>query len=66
MRPFPQQEAIGQRRAVIREEWFRCEDDHGALGPLFSQGLSGSRTGEPTADEQEIDYLMIPETFPHF
>ena len=55
MRLLPQQKALGERWAMIREEWLRGENGHGALGSLFSQGLGGGRTGQPTADEQEID-----------
>ena len=54
-RLLAQQEALGERRAMIREERFRGDDGHGAISPLLSQSLGGGCAGEPAADEQEID-----------
>ena len=58
-RLLAQQEALGERRAMIREERFRGDDGHGAISPLLSQSLGGGCAGEPAADEQEISTSIV-------
>ena len=50
-RVLPEQEALGQRRPLVRQPLLPREQDDPPLEPLVAQGLHGLGAGEATADD---------------